>query len=135
MWTDNYIGIPFKKNGGDRSGIDCWRLAVMIYKEHLGINLPSYEGIFLDRSMIPSESLASLRTIIRTMREEQKKWKKVKTPQPYDLVLIRVGGFHVGIAIDHKRMVHVMDGINVVIEEFTGRQWKDRIEGFWRYAR
>jgi len=32
-------------------------------------------------------------------------------------------------------MLHVMDGINSTIEEFTSLQWKDKVEGYYRYVR
>jgi len=43
--------------------------------------------------------------------------------------------YHVGLVIDRKRMLHVMEGINSTIEEFTGIQWKKKVEGFYRYVR
>jgi cell wall-associated NlpC family hydrolase len=130
MWTDAYIGIPFKREGHDRNGLDCWRLIVLIYKERLGIELPSYKDAYSERSR---ESLCE---VARLMREERTKWQKVFDPRPFDIVHLRVGDLahHVGIVIDRSRMLHIMEGINSMIEEFTGIYWRDRIEGFFRYA-
>ena len=51
MWTNDYVGIPFQKNGSDRNGTDCWRLIVMVYREKLGIELPDFADVFIDGSL------------------------------------------------------------------------------------
>jgi len=129
MNIKNYIGIPFLKNGNDREGCDCWKLIVMVYREQLGIELPDYAEIFVD------DSLASLRRVARTMKEERLKWRQVQTPIPYDVILLRIDGLvcHAGLVIDRRRMLHIMDGTDSTVEEFTGLQWKQRVEGFYRW--
>jgi len=129
MNIKNYIGIPFLKNGNNRNGCDCWKLIVMVYREQLGIELPDYAEIFVD------DSLASLRRVARTMKEERLKWRQVQTPIPYDVILLRVNGLvcHAGLVIDRRRMLHIMDGTDSTVEEFTGLQWKQRVEGFYRW--
>jgi cell wall-associated NlpC family hydrolase len=129
MNIKNYIGIPFLKNGNDREGCDCWKLIVMVYREQLGIDLPDYAEIFVD------DSLASLRRVARTMKEERLKWRQVQTPIPYDVILLRIDGLvcHAGLVIDRRRMLHIMDGTDSTVEEFTGLQWKQRVEGFYRW--
>jgi cell wall-associated NlpC family hydrolase len=129
-WTDNYIEIPFKCDGEMReTGVDCWKLVCLIYRERLGIILPTFTGIFLDHSP------ETLKEVSRTMKEEKQKWIKVEKPAIYDVVLLRTGimSNHVGLVLDSRRMIHIMDGIDSCIEEYTGLQWKNRIEGFYRY--
>lgn len=46
MNYDNYIGLPYKENGRDDSGIDCWGLARKFYKDELAIDLPSYVDLY-----------------------------------------------------------------------------------------
>ena len=129
MWTNDYVGIPFQKNGSDRNGTDCWRLIVMVYREKLGIELPDFDGIYVDGS------LASLMKVSRKIRDEKQAWQRVDKPQPYDVILLRTGDmvYHVGLVIDRKRMLHVLEGIDSTIEEFTGLQWQQRVEGFYRH--
>ena len=129
MWTNDYVGIPFQKNGSDRNGIDCWRLVVLVYRERLGIELSDFAGIYVDGS------LASLMKVSRKIRDEKQAWQRVDKPQPYDVILLRTGDmvYHVGLVIDRKRMLHVLEGIDSTIEEFTGLQWQQRVEGFYRH--
>ena len=126
-----YVGIPFMKDGNDRNGCDCWRLVVMVYRERLGIDLPDFAGAYVDGS------LASLKMVSRMIRDGKQSWQKVDKPIPFDVILLRTGSmvYHVGVVIDRKRMLHVMEGINSTIEEFTGIQWKKKVEGFYRYVR
>jgi len=129
MWADSYIGIPFGKNGSTRESCDCWRLVVMVYKERLNVDLPDFAGIFVDGS------LASLKKVTKHIRETKKTWQKVDKPSPFDVILLRTGSmvYHVGVVVDRKRMLHIDEGINSIIEEFTSLQWKQKIEGFYRW--
>jgi len=126
-----YVGIPFEKDGNDKKGCDCWRLVVLVYKDRLGIELPDFAGAYVDGS------LASLKKVSRMIRDGKQSWQKVDKPIPFDVILLRTGSmvYHVGLVIDRKRMLHVMEGINSTIEEFTGIQWKQKVEGFYRYVR
>ena len=131
MDITEYIDIPFLDNGKDRNGLDCWRLVVMFYREKLGIDLPDFSGIYVDGT------LASLKKVTRIIRENKKKWQQVKKPQPYDVILIRTGSmvYHAGIVVGRRTMLHIMEGVNSTVEEFTGLMWKDKVEGFYRYRR
>ena len=102
----------------------------MVYREQLGIKLPGFEGIYVD------ETLASLKKVTRHIRETKEQWQKVDKPKPFDVILLRTGNmvYHVGMVVGKRTMLHVMEGINSTIEEFTGIQWKDKIEGVYRYA-
>jgi len=53
---DEYIGIPYLKDGNDRNGIDCWRLYVMVCREIMGIELPELRGIFFGRISTGSQT-------------------------------------------------------------------------------
>jgi len=126
-----YIGIPFLEDGNTRAGCDCYRLVVMVYKDKLGIDLPDFAGIFVDGS------LASLKKVTRHIRETKKTWQKVEKPALFDVILLRTGNmvYHCGVVIGRRTMLHVMEGINSTIEEFTGIQWRNKVEGFYRYGK
>lgn len=127
---DKYIGIPFKPNGRDHNGVDCWGLVCLIYQDKLGVRLPSYDDIYT------ANSISVLRRVARTMASERYTWVRVERPMPYDIVLLRSGEYlwHVGLIIDKRRMIHALDGDAVCIEEYTSLYWKDRIVEFRHYA-
>jgi len=130
MWSDAYTGIPFRADGRTREGLDCWGLVVMVYRERLGVSLPEFPGAY------PDESPESLRNAAGVAREERKRWTRVESPRVYDVALLRIQGLpcHVGVVASKGRMLHVMAGIESCVEEYTGPQWRNRIEGFFRHA-
>ncbi len=130
-WSDDYTGIPFRADGRGRDGLDCWGLVVMVYRERFGIGLPEFPGAY------PDESPESLRNAAGVARAERERWRRVEVPVEGDVALLRLQGLpcHVGIVVSKTAMLHVMAGIESCVEKFTGPQWKDRIEGFYRYAR
>ena len=130
-WTDSFIEIPFKCDGRDRNGCDCYGLICLIYRERLGIILPDYAGIFTDHTMV------TLKKVARTMEEGRKRWALVDKPSPYDMVMLRTGRYvwHVGLAINKCDMIHTMAGIGSAIESFQNLYWKHRVVEFRRWNR
>lgn len=132
-WTDQYIDIPFVRDGRERTGCDCWGLIYIIYQDQLGIVLYDYKGMF-----VAGDSVACLLRRAKLMDKERAKWERrspYEAPQPFDIVLLRTRGVpsHVGLVVDSRHMLHVTEGINSCVEEYTGPMWKDRVIGFyWR---
>jgi hypothetical protein len=66
-------------------------------------------------------------------------WKEVDTPKIGNLVLFIIGGTpcHIGVCIDPKEqlMIHTMKEINTVIERYSLSRWRNRLDGFFRYAK
>lgn len=128
LWAQEYIGIPFKPNGRDRNGLDCWGLACLIYLEQKRISLPAYNDIFLN------DNLSTLKKVARIMQNEKEQFEKVERPKAFDLVILRSGmySWHVGVVIDKRKMIHVMSGIDSVVESFKDGLWANRIDSFRR---
>jgi cell wall-associated NlpC family hydrolase len=128
---DEYIGIPFDTKGKTRQGCDCYRLICLVYKDRLGIELPDYPDVEIN------ETVESLLKITRLMKHNRDNWLKVEKPEPFDVILIRTGSmlYHAGLVIDKYRMLHIDRGINSTIERFDSLMWKDKVEGFYRYAK
>ena len=53
-WASEYVGIPYRTHGRDRSGADCWGLICMIWQERLNQPMPEYEGADWYRGQKPS---------------------------------------------------------------------------------
>jgi len=129
-WTDAYIGIPFVPDGRDRAGCDCYGLICLVYREQFGIELPSYAGIFQD------QSYESLRRVARFIAAHKNTWQQVKSPKPFDMIVLRSGRYlwHVGLSIDRRSMLHIQEGIDSVVEDYTGPMWRRKVEEFRRYG-
>jgi len=128
-----YLGIPYVKGGRDidnpDSGLDCWGLVVMFYKNEYNIILPRYDNITTSTSSIEDVSQELVTT------DCYKHFNTVQKSKAGDLILLRIGNhpIHVGIVIDNKMMLHANTGSSV-IETYKGMKWQQRIHSFLRYV-
>lgn len=126
MWQDKYIGIPFKANGRDENGLDCWGLVRLIYNQEYNIQLPSFSSEYV----IQDDS--RINDLIAQYKEG---WEQVEKPVPGSVVLFKIlGGLtHIAVMVDEVTFIHVRPGSNTVIDTITNTKWKNRITGFFKY--
>ena len=126
----SYIGIPFKDKGRDRSGLDCWGLLRLIYRDQLKIALPSYT--FAYDKTDPGCGVGHL--IEKNISHE---WVPVPAGEekPGDGILLRIQGepMHVAVVVGRGEMIHVMKGLDVTVEKYRSNTWKHRVMGFYRH--
>lgn len=128
MWQNKYVGIPYKDNGRDEIGIDCWGLVRLVYNKEFGISLPSYAE---DYSGSDRQRIAEL---IAQYREG---WQETtQEPKSGDVVLFRVLGLqtHVGIITEYPYFLHARDGRDSSIEKLDASTWSKRVVGIFRYS-
>jgi len=132
----SYIGIPYKDKGRDREGLDCWGLLRLVYREQLGIELPSYADGYST-----AEDQADVARLILDVRDrvppgDVRPWRPVEKEKGGDAVLIRIAGepMHVGVVVKPGEMIHVMRGIDVSLERYHLARWNKRILGFYRIS-
>lgn len=128
-WTDAYMDLPYKIDGRDRQGVDCWGLVHLVYRERLGVILPDIEG--------GHEACGGdWSRVAKILEEGARRWTPVDRPQAYDAILMRRGvlACHVGLCAGGSMMLHINEGINSSVESFKGLRWGKRIVGFYRYA-
>lgn len=131
-----YTKIPFKANGREFSGADCWGLVWLIYRHELGITLPSYSNYDAN----------TLRDVARAMTTHSvaDDWVEVGTPKKYDVVVMKARvqtldgkrrnlPIHVGVMVDDFRFIHCEQGVNTVVERLSNRVIIPRIEKICRH--
>ena len=127
-WWDQYRGIPYVQGGADRNGCGCWGLVAMIYREQLGIELPTYSGLACTSDRIAYDQAIG--------NKSDDDWMLVDKPREFDVVLFRVGSlFHSGVLFDPRRgrFLHICSDISVSVESYKSLAWAKRFDGAWRY--
>ncbi len=130
-WVNKYIGIPFKEKGRSFSGVDCWGLVYLVYKNELQIELPTYIEFYEspdDRELL-SELIA---------REQVNKWNKINDldKKPFDGLLLTVSNtpYHVGIYIGEGQFIHCEKGVNTAIARLNSIRWRNNLAGVFRWV-
>lgn len=121
-----YVGIPYKDNGRDATGIDCWGLVRHFYSNELSIELPSYAELY-NGAWDPSISVS--------IEQYKDGWDLHEKPEFGDVVLFRVLGdlSHVGVYVGNNQFIHARDGKDSVLERLDNFQWAKRVAGYYRY--
>lgn len=124
---DAYVGLPFLERGRDRGGCDCWGLLRLVYRDCLGIDLPSYGDRYET-----TQDAAGLQALITG---ELEPWRLVGLETALDAVLLSEGGIirHVGVVERPGLLLHVENGSTAVIEPYRTGRLKRRVVGFYRY--
>ena len=129
-WVDEYVGLPYAVGGRDRSGVDCFGLCLLVWRERYGLDVPLYGGVSWDEansaeigSFIGGEALAG--------------WDRIEAghERAGDAILMRMRGhpIHVGVIVADGIMLHCHDRADAAVEDFRTLQWSRRILGFYRY--
>lgn len=128
MWSNNYIGIPFKYKGRTKEdGLDCWGLARLIYKNEYNISLPSFSADYEDSDYERIEDLIA---------QYKEGWEAVSEPEEGNIVVLRIMGAesHIGVAVSKTHFIHAREGSESAIEAFDSPSWKKRIVGYFKYS-
>lgn len=129
-----YMRIPFTPHGRNYDGCDCGGLVWLVYKDELGIELPDwrklYEGTTIQHSL-------ELEEAVSTMLGENGIEVPFSEIRPFDVVAFEIAGepIHVGLAVNSKVFLHIMQGrTRACCERFDSFQWRKRISGCYRHA-
>lgn len=135
-WAARYVGTPYVRRGREIGALDCWGLVWAVYRNVLGIDIPSHGDIDAN----------SLIAIARAVKdgEQSPLWRLVAPPAEFDVVvmrgLLRLDGkarhlqFHVGIMVDQRRVMHTEEATGAVIVPIERPDVVGRIKGFYRHA-
>lgn len=100
--VSDLIGIPYKENGRDKNGLDCYCLAIEV-ERRLGNNL--IDVYYENHNEELADEYAPLLNVI-------------KTDSIYTGVIIEMrknGNLHVGVALNNKLMIHATENQGVRI--------------------
>ena len=128
QWVAQYIGLAFTSLGRTReSGVDCWGLVRLVYREQFAIELPSGEGTY--ENTRENEKLSEI------IERDNEIFDPVTAPLTFDLVLLRLMGFpcHVGIIAAPAMMLHCRSGAGTAVERIDGIKYERRITGYFRH--
>ena len=129
MWSNAYIGLPWRERGRDRSGLDCWGLARLVLAEQRGIAVPSYAEGYAS-----TEERAELASLIVDQGYRIADPVEARQVQAFDLVFMRDGrsAMHVGIVVEPGRLLHIRRGARSEAPRYDRPLWPHPIAGFWR---
>ena len=117
-----YIGIPFVDHACGFDGCDCYGLVRLVYREELGLDLPSIDadyGCALSRTDVGG-------AVEKYRRQDWCVDVTDMAPRELDVLTFARGGveFHVGLWISAGTMLHVIDGRNCCVERFDSYAWR-----------
>lgn len=120
-------GVPFVAGGRDYDGWDCWGLCFCAYRDVLGKQLERHDGY---------QGLPDYEEIAAIVRGDLPGWDEVEAPEPLDVALYKVGVYpsHIALVVDKRRALHANEGSLTALARLSSPLWKDRLEGFYRYA-
>lgn len=128
MNPDRFASIPFVAQGRDYDGCDCWGLVRLWYRDMLGIELDSYDGV----------AVTDARTIKRMIERDRVTWAKVEAPRDHDVVIMlsienpRIET-HLGVVVERRKVMHTTDPIGVQVERLSAPHIDSRILEFRRH--
>lgn len=122
---NKYLGLPYVHEGRTMEGLDCFGIAVLIYRE-LGHELFDFVNL------PPDWSLNGCNHMIENYWRD---WERVDTPKFLDGVMLKnYKGIanHGGLMLDDHTFIHCVKKIGVVIGDLNQPSWKKRFENFYR---
>lgn len=123
---NKYLGIPYVHEGRTLEGLDCWGVAVLIYRD-LGYELWDMLGLPDDWHVKGGNHF-----IDNYWRE----WEQVEEPRLFDGVLFvnhKGVSNHGGLMLSGNRFIHCARKVGVVVSSLDEACWQKRFNGFYRF--
>jgi len=116
--------VPFKDRGRDRSGYDCYGLAMEVFRRY-GIELLDYEGSCWDKKAIQA-----------TFEKWREQWIAVDGEPPVPAMVVMKANSpedinHVAVYIGNGRFIHTLDKVGVCFGEVFDPRWAKVIRGIF----
>lgn len=121
-FVNAWVGTPYVVGGRDRTGADCWGLALAYYRACLGVELPDWR---LADGAAPGDDMdgflaRAAAAIANAERETDRDATAVRLEQPEDHAVIVChrlrGASHVGVVVPGGRVLHTTERLGAVCE-------------------
>lgn len=144
-WAAGYIGLLYKDRGRTRDGLDCWGLLCLVKFEREGIVLPPFDGLGFRDFGPDDKPLARARALAAYQTEHMRGWMPlpVKADDRATWPLLREGDaihlttmgapIHCGVVVAPPWFLHVEEGIDSCVEDWTAIRTARRVAGFYRW--
>lgn len=132
-WIDRYLNLPFVDGGRSTSGVDCWGLVQLVYRQELEIELPSYAEISAHDLINVSRKIS--------VGKDGDIWQNVEAAEiePFDVCVMRFFGRkrigHVGLVVDKRTILHIERVADATLTPLSHYTIRERIECFRRHRK
>lgn len=128
-----YINLPYKELGRTSSGIDCYGLITLIFKEKLGVILPDFTELIYDK-----ERYAVTKQEDHILYNIGLRWKEVTNPKEFDILVFNDSkeldlSKHVGLFIGDDKFIHSLRRSSSVITKLDNMFWKSKLSAILRW--
>ena len=135
-WYEKYTGLHYQHLGLDpKTGIDCFNLVKLIYKDELDIDIPYTTRDWCNIVDANWYNYDTTRPFEKAGTEEFG-WKKIEKPKVYDVVTMSLGATnqtnHCALYVDHNRLLHCMDNRKSWVGVY-GKYYKQYTSGIHRW--
>ena len=119
-----FFQIPYRNNGRDFNGCDCYGLVKLLAKEKQGITLPDFN--YENAQSNDNEKFFN-------QEKNNHHWKRCE-PKEGAIIVIRIEGIakHIGYMLDATSFMHITQQ-GVSVGNIEHHLFKSRIVGFWSY--
>lgn len=97
-WVNDYVGVPYVRNGRTRAGWDCWGVVLAVYRDRLGLELPDWQY------QVPFEREQFLDSIEGAIGAEAERVEVIEAPEQWALGLVHYAArpHHVGVVVGNS---------------------------------
>lgn len=136
MDFDKYLLIPYSDVGTSLDGCNCWGLVSLIYKNELGVILPSYDTNASNHEAVEKDILEA--------KTNEDSWLEISgnsldefftQAKLFDIVLLRIQGvpWHIGVYLGEKKFIHTLPKIGPSVARLASISWRSRFLGAYRW--
>jgi len=113
--------FQIKGNGPDE--YNCWNFCVALSKAN---------GLFLP----PEQPVIDLKERDGVISQIKEDFVRIDEPGGGLVVTFRIHPkyvTHMGMLLDERRFIHIVPRKHVCVENLNSLQWRDKIDGYWKY--